>query len=130
MEIPFKTSLKNDRMGPWIKVTMWNDDGNDVEFDARVDTGADLSVIPEEYVSLLRHKGGVKISTATGEETRVPIYDTIVVVDGVEIFLHKVITTSAATGLAGCDILEHFDIMLTSGVMIIEPNKPSKRHRR
>ena len=105
-------------IGPWIKMKIVS---SHTDFTARIDTGADLTIIPETHIGKAKRSGRVKVRMASGTEEMMPTYSVDVTIADKTLHLPKVVTTKSAYGLVGMDALEHFDIMITGGVLIIEP---------
>jgi len=120
MEIPFRKAPQGALPVPLMNITI---QGTDITFEARLDTGADLSVIPEKYILFLQHNpnGDVNIRVADGSMRRERTYRVNIIVAGKCIYLDQVMTTESDVGLLGLDFLTYFDVMFVGSVMIIDP---------
>jgi len=91
--------------GPFIEITV-----EDTKLDARLDTGADITVLPISALKKpLRLGNPITIRQATNIQ-RVWTYITTVVLMDTE-FILEVLTSEVTTvGLIGLDILKHFRV--------------------
>lgn len=96
------------------------------KFDAYVDTGADITTVPELVLRRLGYESYNKcmIRTASGEIVETNIYYCSIIIDGVDIKPHtqEVIGTDNNRVFIGMSMLEDYDLLLTANSFIIERN--------
>lgn len=116
MEINYTRQVNTAREAPFIPMEV---DGN--KFIAKIDTGADLSIIPYDFLNHFVPVGRITIRAYDGSRKRVSAYKGIVTVAGKSIRLKRVLATVGDTGSIGLDVLDHFALLLEGGRVLLEP---------
>lgn len=114
MEILF--TKEGCRAGPYVAVKV--EEGS---FVARIDTGADVTVIPERFLGGFKVSKRVSVKSHNGSRETVWAYKGWVTVVGKTIYLDKVLVRSDNLGLIGMDVLEHFTMFFEPGKVTMEP---------
>ncbi len=96
------------------------------EFFMRIDTGADISVVPERMVNFpLPNKGNILIRSVVND-TRAICQDCIMALEAINGQWQRYITGNGVLmrpytyGLLGCDVLNQVDMLMVAGIAIIE----------
>lgn len=104
------------RRAPWVRC--WLEAGE--HFLMRIDTGADISVVPRtvlsHHVFPVRH---LYTRGHLGDVQRSSVYKCRLNIEGMD-FDAEVITTEADIGLLGMDFLKDYDVRLCGGITTID----------
>lgn len=114
MEILF--TKEGSHAGPYVAVKV--EEGS---FVARIDTGADVTVIPEQFLGGFKVNKKVSVKSHNGSQEAVWAYKGWVTVLGRNIYLDKVLVRSDNLGLIGMDVLKHFTMFFEPGKVTMEP---------
>ncbi len=115
MEIYYVKKLGHKRFAPYVTVEIAGS-----TFDARIDTGADLTAIPKHILENLEPSGITRVSAYDGSHKNVLTYKSEVKVAGEAIYLKEIITTESNVGTLGLDVLDHFVMLFEPGKVLLE----------
>lgn len=99
-------------------------EGHEKPFKACLDTGAFITVVPKYIITnneTLLYTRPVLIEMADGKITRRHPRKATIVIDGVSFTPERgVLLRESKYGLIGRDIIDHMDVLICGGIMLIE----------